>query len=111
MNTYDKVRLASLTLASLAETGYIVHSGVLGMKWGVRKAGRASHAASVMTDSELRSAITRMSLERQYAKLAAENPSAGDKAAKWIAGIIAVSATKVATKYATEKFKKMLPQT
>lgn len=74
------------------------HSGILGMKWGVRRyqnndgtrtdAGkrRSVSATNNMSDEELTSKVRRMNLEKQYSKMSKENKptSKAEKAKKVI---------------------------
>jgi hypothetical protein len=107
----------SLTAAELAEgMAYLVHYGVLGMKWGVRRSaaelGRAragpsaesaatrvirkqarSTGTSSLTNKQLQTAINRMNLERQYSSL---NPSDYQKGKRIAKGILAAGTTAVA---------------
>lgn len=76
------------------ENNYLYHYGVLGMKWGVRRARRqpstdSSEAkalkkkkVSELSNAELRKLNDRMNLERNYSQL---NPSAIKKGAKMVA--------------------------
>jgi hypothetical protein len=93
---------------SLTEEEYLAHFGVKGMKWGRRKGGSSispenarlrelkKNPAKRLTDEQLRTAITRMSLEKQYKDLA---PRAVPKAYKYLTGSLAV-ATTLSTAYA-----------
>lgn len=96
----------------------LMHYGILGMKWGVRrteaqlararggkskssseeasedyKKAHSSKSVKTMSDAELRSRINRIQMEQQYAKL---NPTAVDRG-KSAANKIMKSATTVAT--------------
>lgn len=91
------------------------HYGVLGMKWGVRRAqngrvtlGKKSKTQKPdplkkMTDQELRNRINRIQMERQYKQLTAPQRSAGQK----IASDILVNAAKqTATSYISKAMTK-----
>ena len=87
----------------------LTHYGVLGMKWGVRKA-RGSSSVSTrrkskgeelknISDDELRKKINRMQMEKQYKQLTSKESNAGAKIAK----DILLNASKVAvTTYITK---------
>ena len=104
------------------------HWGIKGMKWGVRRyqnkdgsltpAGkkryddsdvhedhRKTYPKSVksMSDAELRSAINRMQMEKQYAQLNHKEKSAGRK---WIESLLTESAKEIAKQYVS-KYAKM----
>lgn len=78
----------------------LVHAGVKGMKWGVRKASLSPEHASVksirkskaksLTDAELKQAIGRMNLEKQYKDL---NPKGISRANKIALSILAIGTT------------------
>lgn len=65
----------------------LAHYGKLGMKWGRRKKRDSSESSSApakpsvksMSDEELKSAINRLKLEKEYATLTAPQVSAGKK--------------------------------
>lgn len=70
------------------------HSGVKGMRWGKRKQAKADaaakkHAVRNMSDDELKSAINRIKLEREYATLTAPQLSSGRKAVNQILANVA----------------------
>lgn len=117
-------------------TGTIAHFGVKGMKWGVRKAttrgstppskrkpkaegeGTASeHRQSMgmhaMSDTELRNAINRIKLQREYAQLTAPPPKEKSRGRQVIENIIYGSAEaagkKVLTGALTNALNNVLP--
>lgn len=79
---------------------FLAHYGKKGMKWGVRKASLSPEHASVKTirkskakslsDAELKQAISRMNLEKQYKDL---NPKGISKANKIALSILAIGTT------------------
>ena len=105
-------------------TGTIAHFGVKGMKWGVRKAttrgstppskrkpkaegeGTASeHRQSMgmhaMSDTELRNAINRIKLQREYAQLTAPPPKEKSRGRQVVENIIYGSAEAAGKKVLT----------
>lgn len=117
-------------------TGTIAHFGVKGMKWGVRKAttrgstppskrkpkaegeGTASeHRQSMgmhaMSDTELRNAINRIKLQREYAQLTAPPPKEKSRGRQVVENIIYGSAEaagkKVLTGALTNALNNVLP--
>lgn len=97
--------------------GELYHHGVKGQKWGVRrnrhKSGKkrnkktkdAAHPSHVrayskkaksMSDAELRNAINRLQMERQYSTLTKREKSAGQK---WVQSLLSESAKEVTKKY------------
>lgn len=78
----------------------LIHAGKKGMKWGVRKAPLSSEHATVkvikknkaksLTDAELKQAISRMNLEKQYKDL---NPKGITRANKIALSVLAVGTT------------------
>lgn len=87
-----------MNISDLDDT--LVHAGKKGMKWGIRKAPLSPEHASVkglkkskaktLTDAELRQAIGRMNLEKQYKDL---NPKGISKANKIALSILAIGTT------------------
>lgn len=76
---------------------FLAHYGKLGMKWGVRRSAEnqavrtlRKQRASSLSDTELKQAINRMSLEKKYREL---NPKGMSKANKVVLGILAVGTT------------------
>lgn len=47
----------------------LLHYGVKGMRWGVRKKSSGKNALSSLSDDDLRKAVERMRLEQQYISL------------------------------------------
>lgn len=100
------------------ENNSLQHYGVLGMKWGRRKAAGSSSTSSnkkarsephddykkahssknvkTMSDKELRDRINRLQMEKQYKQLSAKEKSAG---AKIVGEILGNAGKQVATKY------------
>lgn len=92
----------------------IEHAGVKGMKWGVRKkpasskgkakptkskpSAQKSDKVSKMSDKELREAVTRMNLEKQYRDLSNPTKKSGENAVK---KILKDSGKQIATKEVT----------
>lgn len=100
----------------------LYHYGVLGMKWGRRKARGSSSTTSSrrksksdihedykrahskksvksMSDKELRDINNRLQMEQNYSKLTEKKKSAGRK---FVTGVVMASATAIATKYASK---------
>ena len=99
----------------------LAHVGVLGMKWGVR---RASGSSSIkpsntnkstgkqkkkrledMSDDELRTAISRIQMEKQYKSLTAKQTSIGKKFAS---EVLYSAGKEVAKTYTTQIMTKKL---
>lgn len=90
----------------------LIHYGVLGMKWGKRKArvsGKVKKPRSLrkkakaMSEAELKSQISRLQLEKQYKQLKRDDISAGSKFVRDAGGNIAKqTVVNTATKYTTE---------
>lgn len=104
----------------------LYHYGVLGMKWGRRKAkGSSSNSSSrrkskvethddykrahskksvkSMSDKELRDINNRLQMEQQYSKLTEKKKSAGRK---FVTGVVLSAATGIATSYASKYMSK-----
>ena len=117
-------------------TGTIAHFGVKGMKWGVRKATtrgstppskrkpkaegggtaserRQSMGMHAMSDAELRNAINRIKLQREYAQLTAPPPKEKSRGRQVVENIIYGSAEaagkKVLTGALTNVLNNVLP--
>lgn len=93
---------------------YLIHYGVLGMKWGKRKT-RASETSKQapkkrrMSNKELQARIKRLKLEKEFAQLTASPPKTSrvDKLVKG-AGTIAALSTSAVTIYKNmDKIAKM----
>jgi 2'-5' RNA ligase len=109
---------------------FLQHYGVLGMKWGVRKASsgggsgssktrppkapeavqtratatkRRAGGVSSLSNSELRSAIERMNLEKQYKQL---NPSTADRGKKLVKDLLVSTGKEVAKEVIKSAAKK-----
>lgn len=97
------------------------HYGVLGMKWGVIKSRASSKINSSksktkkddelkkLSDTELRTKINRMQMEKQYKQLKSRDLSSGEKIAKEILiGGAKVAAAAYVTKYVGENIASVL---
>lgn len=81
---------------------FLMHYGVLGMRWGKRK-GRTQNTSTAprrMSNKELQARVKRLKLEQEYAKLSTrpETPSKLEKMAK-TAGTMAALTTAGITLY------------
>ena len=90
----------------------LMHYGVLGMKWGVRR--KRSKLSSVevkpkkktvsdLSDAELRQIINRHQMEKQYAQITAKEKSAG---AKFVSDVLTNAAKQTATSYTAKYMAK-----
>lgn len=113
----------------------LYHHGILGMRWGVRRtpeqlghrtnnsqvvrkrttsdsagtkgssSGGVKKTTHMMTDEELRSAINRLQLEKQYKDLTKTEVSAGKK---WVMSVLSDGTKKAATNYVNKTLTKLL---
>lgn len=117
------------TASGAAAVDDILHFGVKGMKWGVRKKRGSSsssdkgdgktlspdaekahshketakkHGTSALSNKELQELVTRMNLEQQYSRLSTQNKGKGVKGAQFVAGLLANVGKQQVTKLATE---------
>lgn len=100
---------------------FLLHYGVPGMRWGVRK-GRSNKSsaskgksskkkkkkpkASELTDAQLRTAVQRMNLERQYKELQKYNSNPGSK---FVGKVAKTTLTAAATQQAAKAVSKAMP--
>lgn len=112
----------------------LVHYGVLGMKWGVRRSkaelarargkktsdsgddsddkkqttAKRSKSISEMSDDELRKTVQRLQLEKQYRDLNPKQVSAGQKIVdKILKDVVVPAATEVGRNLLKEEFGKL----
>ena len=112
----------------------LVHYGVLGMKWGVRRSkaelarargkktsdsgddsddkkqttAKRSKSISEMSDDELRKTVQRLQLEKQYRDLSPKQVSAGQKIVdKILKDVVVPAATEVGRNLLKEEFGKL----
>lgn len=102
--------------------GELMHYGVLGMKWGVRRRRstikkssnktdsdpkeskvKKKKSVSELSDTELRQAINRIQMEKQLAQLTAKEKSAG---AKFVTDVLTNAAKQTATSYTAKYMAK-----
>lgn len=93
-------------------TDELAHYGVLGMKWGRRKAKLSKVAskvttvpkkkASEMTDDELKKEISRLELEKKYADLSKSDvKSTASKGKEFVNDILSASGKNIGTQATT----------
>ena len=84
----------------------IQHTGVLGMRWGHRKGSSGSSVSSSkpkkpsvkdMSDDDLKKAVNRLNMEKQYTKLTSEDVSRGKNFAKKYMAVAASAAAATTT--------------
>lgn len=112
----------------------LVHYGILGMKWGVRRSkaelarargkktsdsgddsddkkqttAKRSKSISEMSDDELRKTVQRLQLEKQYRDLTPKQVSAGQKIVdKILKDVVVPAATEVGRNLLKEEFGKL----
>lgn len=90
----------------------LIHYGVLGMKWGVRrkskksvKTSSSSKSRSVrdLSDAELRQILNRHQMEKQYAQITVKEKSAG---AKFVSDVLTNAAKQTFTSYTAKYMAK-----
>jgi len=92
----------------------ILHYGIPGMKWGVRKirTKRTSHKQKVksLTTKELREEIERMELEKRYSRLKSDEQSAKAivRGSKLVGSILGNAAKKAITRQLASEMTKVL---
>lgn len=91
----------------------LIQSGILGMKWGFRRAKKnpptkfekqpkSKQSMREMSDNELRDAINRMQMEKQYKDLLkAEHQAEISKGKTFVNSVLEASGKNVATQLAT----------
>lgn len=94
------------------ENKELYHYGVLGMKWGKRKARQSEDykkaraikkkKISEMSNEELKTLNNRLNLEANYREVSKRNVSSGRK---WVTGILVGAATVTASYYANKYAK------
>lgn len=93
---------------------YLMHYGVLGMKWGKRKARSSQTSGQApkkrrMSNKELQARIKRLKMEKEYAQLTASPPKTSrvDKLVKGAGTIAALSTSAVTIYNNMDKIAKM----
>lgn len=113
---------------------FLIHYGVLGMKWGVRKSKSSSKSSnskkrsssykksynktmksrkknkykdiSTMSDNELRARVNRMQLERQYSSLLKDQSYAVKRGKNKAKGILSKNSNEIANETVKKVMKK-----
>lgn len=99
---------------------YLMHYGILGMHWGIRRGSSVSSSrpkkrkvylpreAKYLDDKELQRRVTRLNNERQYRKMTQSRAANAHDA---VNKILATATTAAVTAYATTKVAKALRET
>lgn len=91
---------------------HLIHYGVLGMKWGIRRKSKSSVTTSKssksrsvkdLSDAELRQILNRHQMEKQYAQITAKEKSAG---VKFVSDVLTNAAKQTATSYTAKYMAK-----